>query len=444
MKKKLLIIRSQEESGWGSCKVISPNLFSSYEMNAAFFHIEYFEITKYFLEGAAEENFSCIENLAKKIQTFAPDELVFIDHKPLPIKILNFLSYFIPYKKLPNLVIHIYGDFTYFAHDWTRFNEKFKSHKVKFIVASQAQFNLVSFFSRSNENIEQFLFPVNEKEYFFDSMARSSFREKMKIEENEKVILYSGRVSLQKNVDLVIREFVKFAKTSKTSPHLWIVGAFDNVGATFMGVKNYEGFMYARVQKLLNTLPEEIKKRIHFFGIKKKNELQEIKSAADLFISLSLYHDEDYGMSPAEALSCGLPSILTNWGGYYSFESKDKWLCRLVPVEITDYGHKINVLKIQEFLKEITEKNLSHEERVKKSLAFQEEFSISASAKKLKKIIEKDFVIFEGFNSNLYHYSSAYWSVEIGREISKEMSPSTENFYYEVYKNYIKEDQASE
>lgn len=436
--KKLLVIKSSKESTWGSCRVISPNLLMAYEKNKDNFEIEYFEIPENFLKEEIEDKQQYIVVLIEKIKQFKPDSLVFVDHLPHPVKILNSLLFFVTLRELPSIVFHMYGDFTYFARDWSRLSDKFKGHNVKFIVASEAQQNLMKFFVNDSCNVERFLFPVNEEEYYFSQDERIQLRNEMKIRDDENVILYSGRISLQKNVDILVREFSHIVQGSKFSVHLWIVGAFDDIGATFMGVKNYEGFMYAKMEKIISALPPEVARMVHFWGIQKKSQLRKIKAASDMFISLSLYHDEDYGMSPAEALSCGLPTLLTNWGGYYSFES-NKWLCKLVPVEITSFGHKMQISKIHEFYKNYTLAYINEYDRMRWSLEFQKEFSVTSSAKKLKDILDKDFQPFNGFHWNLMHYSTLYWSVDIGKEINVQMNPSRDNFYYQVYKNYIKQ-----
>ncbi|MBC7713612.1 MAG: glycosyltransferase [Rhizobacter sp.] len=436
--KKILIIKSSKQSTWGSCKVISPNLVLAYEQNKDFFDIQYFELPESFIREEINEGASHIISLANKIKDFEPDSLVFIDHLPHPVRILNTLAYFIVVRSMPPLVFHMYGDFTYFAKDWANLNTRFKNHPIKFIAASEAQKNLMNFFLNDNKCTEQYLFPVNENEYFFNPVERALFRNQMNVRPMEPVILYSGRISLQKNVDVLVREFTHIVKATKHDVHLWIVGTFDDIGATFMGVKNHDGFMYSKMQKVLSGLDPEVARLVKFLGLQKKGELRKIKAAADMFMSFSLYHDEDYGMSPAEALASGLPTLLTNWGGYYSFASGNKWNCKLVPVEITKYGHKIHTKKIHEFYTDFTQSYINENDRKRWSNEFLSEFGVVGSAHKLRTILDKDFENFTGFHWNLEHFSNLYWAVDIGKEINIHLNPSVDTFYHQVYKNYIK------
>lgn len=434
MKKKALIIRSSKQSLWGSCKVISPNLQACYSKLSSL-ELHYFDIADDFLKKELTEGTETLQALADKITTLKPDGLIFIDHEPTAPKILSFLSFYMPVQKLPPLTFHIYGDFTFFANEWKHLGTKIKDHPVKLIVASEAQKKLMSFFCHDDQSLEQFLFPVNKSDYFFDSDERKLTRDLQGVNPDERIILYSGRVSLQKNVDLIIQEFPELYKAHQGKLRLWIAGAFDDMGAPFMGVKHHDGFMFAKLQALIESLPGEISKNITLFGQVNKTKLRQLKNAADCFISLSLYHDEDFGMSPAEALSCGLPSLLTDWGGYSSFVG-DGWNCKLLPVQLSPYGHELEMKTLHSFVGDIFT-NDQFAKRKEYAENFQKKFSIESSAPQLEEILLKPFKKFAGFKWNLGYFSTEYWTVDIGREISKQLTPSSDNFYAEVYSNYI-------
>src|SRR5207237_9139361 len=46
-----------------------------------------------------------------------------------------------------------------------------------------------------------------------------------------------------------------------------------------------------------------------------RSELAELYGAADIFASLTLHHDENFGFAQVEAMSSGLPVVCTDWGG---------------------------------------------------------------------------------------------------------------------------------
>jgi glycosyltransferase involved in cell wall biosynthesis len=440
---KLLIVKSAVESKWGSCKVISPNLHQLYLGLGKPFSIEWFSLHEDLLKSELQTYDSSIDQLLQYILKSKPDRLVFVDHLPPPPKVLAYLSLLTNLKKLPPIIFHVYGDFTYFAREWSYLNEILIDHPVTFIVASSSQKKLVNTFLGQPESasVAQLCFPVNEEEYYFDSKERSKFRNEHGLSEDDRVILYSGRVSLQKNVDVLIKEFLKLKKPTAGQYHLWIAGAFDDVGADFIGYESYHGYMFSKIQSLLEGAPSAQRSRIKFWGQQGKNNLRKIKSASDLFASFSLYHDEDYGMSPAEALACGLPSVLTDWGGYSSFvdsaseKKSPRWNCQLVPVELSEYGSEIVLDTFQTILKNFTP--LKSSERLAHSRAFMDYFSISSNRKVLASILKTDPVEFKGFHWLLEQHATALnlnWSKT---KFNKFLSPKKDGYYHDIYQNYI-------
>ncbi len=435
--KRLLVIRSNKESSWGSCKVISPNLQECYRrLKGSTCDVRFFEIDKDFLREDALRDDIFIISLASEIKDFDPTELVFVDHVPHVVDLLNFLSIYIPIKDMPPFVFHVYGDFTFYSQSWSNISESLKGHSVKFIVASEAQEKMIKSFSNKDTCVERFLFPVDETEYYYDHDERVSTRQEAGVKDYEVVILYAGRISLQKNVEKLIKEYSEIFSTSTFPTKLWIVGAFDDFGAPFQGVLNHEGYMFSKIDQVINSLPENVAASIKFWGHQPKQVIRELNNASDMFMSLSLYHDEDFGMSPAEALACGVPTLLTDWGGYSSFVSK-RWFCNLLPIKLTPFGHELMVSRVLDFYNLYSLSYINKIDRKRWSDEFLKEFSISAGTEKLKKIIEKDFEKFQGFNWSLEHFARVYWSVSHGKEINVHLTPSDDNIYFHVYKNYI-------
>jgi glycosyltransferase involved in cell wall biosynthesis len=433
---KLLIVRSTQLSSWGSCKVISPNLQSTYEGLKENFEINWFDIPANYIEKEIDSTSDSIHDLAEAIRIQKPDQLVFIDHLPCPANILSRLCQVLEPRQLPAIVIHVYGDFTYFSKDWLDVSLKLHKHPVKFIAASSSQKKLIEFFCDEPDTVEQFCFPVNSAEYFFDEIARKELRKKHNIEDQDIILLYTGRVSLQKNVDMLLQEYLELLKHETVSVHLWIVGAIDDMGAPFMGLKTTDGYLFSKLQSMISHHPNGYTKNIKFWGLQDKNELRKLKSAADLFVSLSLYHDEDYGMSPAEAMSCGLPSLLTDWGGYSSFAST-KWRCKLAPVKITEFGLQIKMSALKEFIEEQKQSYITAADRSRWAKAFHDEFSIEKNTTKLSAILKKPSRKFTGFKWTLAPFSQMYGKENLTSTIDPHSCPSDKNFYYEVYKNYI-------
>jgi glycosyltransferase involved in cell wall biosynthesis len=401
------------------------------------FSVSWFELPEDLMKGELREYKSAILELAECIEKNKPDRLIFVDHLPPPPLVLSYLSLVIDLEKLPPITFHIYGDFTYFAREWINAGELIKNHPLQFIVASDSQKKLLEGFLVKNKlinnGIEKLCFPVDSEEYYFNEIERDDFRKEHGLGPKDEIILYTGRISLQKNVDLLIKEFLKIKRNGKNY-HLWLVGAFDDVGADLIGYESFAGYMFSKIQLILdNALPEQVEK-IKFFGLQGKENLRKINSASDHFASFSLYHDEDFGMSPAEALSTALSCVLTDWGGYSSFRSDVDWSCSLVPVHITEYGLELD---LNIFHDSILNGDNTKIERSKRALNFQKSFSVKSNVEKLEIILKKEPANFEGFTWILEQYGSALsinWSKS---KFNKFLAPKKDGYYYDIYKNYI-------
>ncbi len=435
---KLLIIKSSTESKWGSCKVISPNLHKLYHGLGKGFELDWFELPEDLMKGEMKSYSSLVSELYKHIEATKPDRLVFVDHLPPPPVVVSFLLIQAQLSKLPPMIFHLYGDFTYFSKQWNYLNEVLEGHPVRFIVASDSQERLVNEFLaddfKAQRPIDKLCFPVNAKDYFYSSKDRTDLRAEMGLGEDDVVVLYSGRISLQKNVDLLINEFLKIKKEGKRF-HLWVVGAFDDVGADFIGYESYPGYMFAKIQTILDGCSQDELKRVKFFGHLGKASLRVTKAAADIFASFSLYHDEDYGMSPAEALATGLTSILTDWGGYSSFASSDKWHCELVSVGLSEFGFELGTQSFIDLVENYAGK--SDNLRFSHSKEFLAKFSIEGNIDVLREILKKDGVPFTGFTWLLEQHAFAMNENWSKIKYNKFLAPRDKGYYPQLYNNYI-------
>ncbi len=437
---KILVVKSLTESRWGSCKVISPNLSQLYSKLEPEFSIDWFELPQDLLKWEVLASDFIIAKFCSHVEQTNPDRIVFVDHLPQPALVLTYLSMLLNFKKLPPIIFHVYGDFSYFAKEWILLNDNLIGLPVRFIVASDSQKRLLEnfLFNAQSEDvgIDKLCFPVNSKEYYFNKEERESYRLELGLNDSDIVILYSGRISLQKNVDILINEFLKIKKENKRF-HLWIAGAFDDVGADFMGYESYHGYMFSKIHSLLSQASLEDQSRIKFLGHQRKAALRKIKSAADIFASFSLYHDEDYGMSPAEALATGLSTILTDWGGYSSFASQDKWDCQLIPVSLSQYGFELNLQPFHDKIDRYVKERDCLNKREQRSRDFLKEFSINQNVANLAHILKKKPIHFSGFNWLLDQYAVALSENWSKNKFNKFLSPGSDGYYYGIYKNYI-------
>jgi len=145
------------------------------------------------------------------------------------------------------------------------------------------------------ENIEIIPNGINLSEYN-DLPLKGSFRKKFKIGDNDRIILFLGRINRIKGVDILIMAFTQ------------IIEKLDDVKLTIVGPDDGN---LSELQNLVKDLGVE--KKVTFtgplYGVKKLEAYVD----ADVFVLPSRY--DTFPMSVLEAYSCGKPIIASNVGG---------------------------------------------------------------------------------------------------------------------------------
>jgi glycosyltransferase involved in cell wall biosynthesis len=399
---KIAFIYSFEQSAWKSCQTITQNLINTYRLiypEKSLLHFDY---------NDDQTKFQKLE-LAQKLVESAPDKLVIVDHKPHLESLLKVFELVQKTKKRPEIVFHIFGDFTLYGNQWLKLEPLLKKYKVKFICASDKQQRLVEKFL-SRKETSKLPFPVDEKSFYFSEQIRRKKRIELGLKD-EIVLVYTGRLSLQKRVSELSLDFLKFIKESPHNCVLYLAGEFDDLGSPFTGIYFRNGEFYQRYLRILNAVPEKLRERVRLLGHQDQAQLLELYNAADIFISLSTHNDEDYGMSPAEALCTGLPAILSDWAGYSSFKLKGSASCSLIPVEIVKNLNQVQYNKAEFF--SCLEKNiqqLAEHRSARKEYAkvYANEFSIRGNSSRLKRILEQPLKSFSGFSKLMKELANAF------------------------------------
>jgi glycosyltransferase involved in cell wall biosynthesis len=221
--KKIFVISSREPSSWKSCETIESNLIESYR----FAYQKNFSL--YLLGNDAEPDEK--EILIKKIRRVRPDTLVFISQK-LPLPFIQTLATGISISDCPELVFHIYGNFILHIEKWLSLEPVFLGRKVRFLVASERYQNVLKkLIPRKSLASRVCPFPVSPSFYSYQRENRSRLRKKLGYSDDEFVIGYAGRISLQKNVDILLNLYQKlFEKFPNKKLRLVFCGIFDDSG----------------------------------------------------------------------------------------------------------------------------------------------------------------------------------------------------------------------
>jgi len=139
----------------------------------------------------------------------------------------------------------------------------------------------------------------------FFPVDKTYARQMLHIKPGEKVLLQLGRMVPRKGVDNVIRA-LRFIRNCK----LIVVGGEKDPA--------HDDPEMQRLKSL--AAAEGVLHRIVFTGRKNRRQLKYYYSCADVFVTTPLY--EPFGITPLEAMACGIPVIGSDVGGIkYSIEN---------------------------------------------------------------------------------------------------------------------------
>jgi spore coat protein SA len=143
----------------------------------------------------------------------------------------------------------------------------------------------------------------------FDKMLypefRKSFRDEHHINEDDIVILFSGRLNPEKGIKELIMAFNKLSTDIKAKLLI--------VGSTWYGKNDRNAFVNELIEYSQN-----IKEKIVFTGYIPYYDMPKVHAAADVAIVPSMW-DEPAALVVIEAMSSGLPLIATDSGGIWEY-----------------------------------------------------------------------------------------------------------------------------
>lgn len=143
-----------------------------------------------------------------------------------------------------------------------------------------------------------------------DAAARASIRARLGLAPDAFVILFAGRLNIQKNLHSLALVFRAVA-SQVPSARLLLAGEFDGIAHTLFGATN-EGYE-AHLRSLFRQWGLE--DRVIFTGKLGDDRLAATYAAADLFATLTLHNNENFGYAAVEAMACGLPVVASHFGG---------------------------------------------------------------------------------------------------------------------------------
>lgn len=147
--------------------------------------------------------------------------------------------------------------------------------------------------------------------YPMDEADRQAVRAEFGLGPDDKVLVYSGRMTLEKNLHTLLKVF-SVVQGQVSNVHLVLAGEALNVPFDEFGLYpvNLTRTLHKLVSKL--AIPEG---RVHFLGRLSSERLHQLYNVADVMVNMTLHHDENFGYAQVEAMACGTPVVGTNWGG---------------------------------------------------------------------------------------------------------------------------------
>jgi D-inositol-3-phosphate glycosyltransferase len=154
----------------------------------------------------------------------------------------------------------------------------------------------------------------------FAPMSRPLARLELGLDPAERILLQLGRMVPRKGVDNAIRGLAGLQRDYDLPARLLIVGGAE---------RDPNPTSTPEIGRLRDIARDEgVEDRVVFVGRRDRHELARYYNAADIFVSTPWY--EPFGITPLEAMACGVPVLGSNVGGI-KFSVRDGETGYLVP-----------------------------------------------------------------------------------------------------------------
>lgn len=388
MKNKIIIFKSKTEHFWHSCRIIEEHILNAFQKSEILFEI--YECQN----SLTTEQLKTLANTSFDLHFYFLSD--FLKQQDLCSEIISAGikgKFYIP----------IYGNMTVEIYRWLSLGKTLKGQKVFLLGASH----------RSCRQIKQFVdADVVEIPFCFETMLEKVERDKDSID-----LVYAGRITPQKNILEMLETFHE-AHQFNSKLHLHVAGQFHDRKFHLHGYSLDLDKYNERIRSLLNH------PAITFHQNLNQDELLNLYQQCDYFISMSTYHDEDFGMSACQAAVMNLGLILSDWGGQAAFKDHSFF----VPVSVNTLSlpviNKMSLLKILSGLK------------VKRQQTrYREHFSYQSFINNLQTLINKNPSPFEGLTRLYEDYAGL--GLKTFPFDNLEQSPTKKDFYLAIYQSYL-------
>lgn len=163
--------------------------------------------------------------------------------------------------------------------------------------------DLVSLYNANSKNIHTVPCGFDPDE--FSMMDKDEAKHFLGIDPRVSVVLHLGRMVPRKGADNVIRGYSAYKKVSKKRTKLLIVGGESDTP---------DPSITPELGRLLKIVQDEgLDQDVVFTGRRSREMLKLYYNASDVFVTTPWY--EPFGITPLEAMACGVPVIGSDVGG---------------------------------------------------------------------------------------------------------------------------------
>jgi glycosyltransferase involved in cell wall biosynthesis len=304
MTQKNIIISTDQQSFWQSCEIIEGSLKKCFEKISNHHALSFYNFKE--ARPSREE----LSTLNKILTSSAHKSKIFINSHLIDI------PYFVSNLETKNvhLLFYVMGDMTIEVKRWNELDQVLKGFEVTLLCASNAQVEQVKLFTNGLGSLCEY--PVATTPFSYSPPESINF-------------IYAGRITAQKNINKLLRVFNEASKIKKNIT-LSIAGDFHARTYPFYGSAEDENNNY---KTEFYNLIKESHGLITYHGNLDQEGLYALLNESSHFINISTYMDEDFSIGTAQAMSCGLKLITSQWGGlkdHLPDNSRYK-----IPVELT-------------------------------------------------------------------------------------------------------------
>lgn len=423
---KIAVLKSSENSFWPSIAAAIDGFEQSYRNLAGQSGNNF----RFFSYEMCEDEAVDLPSLVSQVELWNPDKIVLLDHRPNPLQILAAFKGGEQSSRF-QFYVHIFGDFAVYPQAFHQFGPAINDLKICWLAPSQALQKSLLFFLEDNVSTQICPYPVDAQKFYFTEILRHTYRQNLGLSPQDFLLTYVGRLTLQKNIHLLLESF---AIAAEEFPHLklLLVGDFDDKGAPFHGIEPRRGYYYQYLHRQIIAFEKKFPNRLFLKNTQAAKNVHGLLNASDSFISLSTYHDEEFGMAPLESLMCGTPCILTDWGGYKEFLGGPNSFS--VPVVFSAGQLQMDLQSVVQQIRLAQTQTITAHNRLYFSDIAARRFSFPAVQEKISQILsqEPEVSVFHG------RRTKAYLEMSFAQKNFLDSSIG-ETLYRDFYRNYPSE-----